>query len=292
LLSVVVGAELKCEHLLGRAIIGHLRGLGVRPLAVDEVTRLPGMGLTANSQGRRISVGSAVLFSGEAWADVPPPTQTQVFFGWDRTVAGRFLLSDLLRPESQKVIDFFRRRGIDCSILSGARQDVVDHLARVLGLGDARGDCPPEAKRERVEKLQSGDNRVVFVGDGANDGPAMAEAEFSVALRHGSDLSLATADIVPLAGNLAALPKLVMTSEQVRRTIRGNFAWAIGYNALFIPLAMAGFLHPVFAAVLMLTSSTTVLLNSLRIRGWLDRNWSRGNPDEQGLGLLLPERPS
>jgi heavy metal translocating P-type ATPase len=278
LLEAVAGAESQSEHPVALSLYDHLvREVGVQSKEFDEIEEKPGQGIVARLGSRTLSVGSAALF--EEVPEVPDleDMTTVVYFGWGRSAAGCFLLRDAIRKESKEVVHFFRDQGVHCVILSGDRESVVRQVARELDIQEAHGGLTPEQKSDYVVNRMRQGEWVTFAGDGSNDGPAMAESQVAVALRHGTDLSLAAASIVPLSGELAALPRIFLVARRTRRTIQQNYGWAFAYNLIFLPLAAMGYLHPIFAAGLMFLSSTTVLLHSLRLRAWIERLWE--NPE-------------
>ena len=274
LLSAVAAAESGVEHPVAHALRTYLtdRPAHETPAAV-EVELIPGRGVRCVVSGRKLAVGRSDLFDQDPGYLAVPARSTLVFFGWDSKPAGAFALGDSIRPGTEQVIDFFKTRGLAIRILSGDRQAVVDSIANSLGVQWARGDMLPEDKRAEIESQSRAGRRVMYCGDGTNDAPAMAQASVAVSLRHGTELSLSAAHLLPLAGDLGMLPPLVAVAERTQRTIWRNYAWAFGYNAIFLPMAAFGVLHPIFAAGLMFASSVTVLVNSLRLRPALDRVW-------------------
>lgn len=270
LLAAVAGAEAGVEHPVARALRdGLAREPELVPLQPDgEVRALPGKGLIARFGPRELRVGTPEL--------VPPPPgllaglderTSVVCFGWGEAAAGCFLLEDTLRPEAGDALVRLRGLGIEPLILSGDRHAVVQAVGRSLGLPSAatRGGLDPAEKQALVLAASARGRRVAFAGDGSNDGPAMAAADVAIALRHGTDLALSAAQIVPLAGGLEVLPRLWDAARQTACVIRRNYWWAACYNAVCVPVAACGWLHPILAAGLMFGSSLTVLLLSLRL---------------------------
>ena len=150
-------------------------------------------------------------------------------------------------------------------ILSGDRTDAVRRLAARAGILNFRGDCTPEDKLEQLQALQRQGRRVAMVGDGLNDGPALARADLSVALGEAVPLARGQADVVIPGGQLLAVVALLRQGRRARRIVRQNLAWAAGYNALCVPLAIAGAMPPWLAGLGMAASSLLVVLNSARL---------------------------
>jgi Cu2+-exporting ATPase len=146
----------------------------------------------------------------------------------------------------------------DTAVTTGA-------VARTLGV-EAVAEATPVEKREVVARLQARRRRVLFAGDGLNDAPALTQAEVGAAMGRGTDVTMESADVVLVRDDLRLLPDLVALSRRAYGVIRQNVFWAFFYNAVAIPLAMAGVLHPIVAAAAMATSSLFVVGNSLRLR--------------------------
>ena len=154
--------------------------------------------------------------------------------------------------------------GIECSILSGDNAQAVAAVAVETGL-EGHGAASPQDKQAVVAALQAQGRKVLMVGDGLNDGPALAAADASIAPGSASDVGRQASDMVFLGDSLMALPRAVAASRRTMRVVRENFVLAIGYNLLAVPLAMLGYLTPLIAAAAMSTSSIIVVANSLRL---------------------------
>ncbi|MGB6230351.1 MAG: HAD-IC family P-type ATPase, partial [Litorimonas sp.] len=157
-------------------------------------------------------------------------------------------------------------RGLGLCILSGDAQSTVEEVADELRLPDRVGRATPAGKLDRLSALQTAGTPVLMVGDGLNDAPALAHADASAALASGAEISRSTSDIVLQGDTLAGLPFAIDVARAARRRVGENFALAIGYNMLAVPLAVFGFVTPLVAAVAMSASSLLVTLNALRMR--------------------------
>jgi P-type Cu2+ transporter len=150
-------------------------------------------------------------------------------------------------------------------LLSGDREAAAARVARHCGIHVARGGCSPEDKLEHVRAAQARGHRIAMVGDGMNDGPVLARADVSVAMGQAVPLAQAQSDFVVLGGQLDAVPALLRLARRTRRVVRENLAWAALYNAVCVPLAIAGMMPPWLAGLGMAASSLLVVANSARL---------------------------
>ncbi|MDJ0949574.1 MAG: heavy metal translocating P-type ATPase metal-binding domain-containing protein [Alphaproteobacteria bacterium] len=245
------------SHPLARALV---RAAPLVPVA-QGVREVPGCGLAQTTAagevrlGRRAWCGIDALDEGvgpELWLSRP-----------DRAPV-RFAFEDALRPDAQQVVRRLRQAGYQIRLLSGDRAPVVAAAADALGIDDFRSDCRPEDKMRFLEDLVSAGRRVLMVGDGLNDAPALAAATVSVSPASAADVSQIAADAVFQGDRLAPLCELLATARRAERIVRQNLALAFGYNALTIPLAVAGLVTPLLAAVAMSASSLLVVVNAVR----------------------------
>ena len=178
--------------------------------------------------------------------------------------------ADSLRLDALAALTALRRQGLEASILSGDNAQAVAQVARETGLM-AQASASPQDKHDAIARLTAGGRRVLMVGDGLNDGPALAAAHASIAPGTASDVGRQAADVVFTGTSLMALPRSVAMARATMRVVRQNFALAIAYNLMAVPLAMAGMVTPLIAALAMSTSSLIVVANSLRL------SWVRGD---------------
>ena len=172
--------------------------------------------------------------------------------------------ADRLRPDVEAALAQLKGLGIEATILSGDNADAVAEIARSTGLAGQSAASPAD-KFAAIRRQQGAGHRVLMAGDGLNDGPALAAADASIAPGTASDAGRQAADIVFLGDSLLALPRSVMAARRTMRVVRQNFALAIGYNVLAVPLAIGGLVTPLIAASAMSASSLIVIANSLRL---------------------------
>ena len=151
-------------------------------------------------------------------------------------------------------------------LLTGDNEATTRAVAAAVGIDEAIAGVLPADKAAAVKDLQARGHRVAMVGDGVNDGPALAAADLGMAIGAGTDVAISAADLVLLREDLMAVPEAIVLARAARKTIRRNLAWAFGYNVAAVPLAAAGFLNPLIAAAAMTMSSVLVVANSLRLR--------------------------
>ncbi len=280
-LGLVAGAEMGSEHPLARAIVEAAKGGAVSPRAVSGFKARPGYGIETEVDGQRLLVGTRRLLAeadialGELEGvarDLEAHGKTVIFAAHGEGVSGLIALADTPRPQAQGVVRALRERGLAIVMISGDAQAAVGRLASVLGIEHYLAEVLPETKAQAVETLQREGHKVVFVGDGLNDAPALAQADVGIAMASGTDVAMEAADVT-IKGSLGALVTAVDLSRRTLSTIRGNLFWAFFYNIALIPLAAGLFypmfriqLNPMIAGLAMGFSSVFVLTNSLRLR--------------------------
>jgi Cu+-exporting ATPase len=282
LLRAVAAAEARSEHPLARGVVAAAATRNVALPTATGVELVPGRGLRATVDGRRLEIGNKGMFSSsevtalDAWAsEAAESGATPLYVIADGAPAGIISLADSVRPESAAAIRALSDRGISSWIVSGDRQEVVNAVAQAVGipLSQALGGILPSGKADVVEKVRATHGSVGMVGDGINDAPALAAADVGIAVGGGTEVASEAAAATLSSGSPSAVPALVDLARATTRTIRQNLAWAFGYNLLLVPLA-AGLalpafgigLDPALAAAAMGLSSVSVVANSLRLR--------------------------
>jgi P-type Cu2+ transporter len=252
--AVALALASHSRHPLSLGLAEALGARGVRAAELSDVHETPGRGMTAQWHDVPVSLGRPAAASGGMAAALAIGTAPVRLIGF----------ADALRPDCTDALAELARQGIPASILSGDGVAAVATVAHQTGL-TAQANASPQDKHEAIERLSAAGHRVVMVGDGLNDGPALAAAHASIAPGSASDVGRQAADVVFTGASLRALPQSVAMARRTMRVVRQNFTLAIGYNLLAVPLAMAGLVTPLIAAVAMSTSSLVVVANSLRL---------------------------
>ena len=245
------------RHPLSRAV-ADAAGMGA---AASQAKEISGGGIEAVEDGVTIRFGSARWLGIEAASD--PHTEAWLQIGEDAPV--RFRFEDRLRADAAETVADLRERGCRVELLSGDRRGPVEAIARELGLDDWQAELKPQDKIARLDALKGEGRHVAMIGDGINDAPALAAADVSVSLASAAEISQAAADFVLQGDKLAAALVALDVSRGARRRVLENFALAAGYNMIAVPLAVAGFVTPLIAAIAMSASSVLVTLNALRL---------------------------
>lgn len=251
--AVVLGLASHSRHPLSHALSRALAEAGVQAAVLEDAREIPGRGVQARWEGRTAALRRPDIAGSVA-----------VAFDMEGEPVRLIGFVDRLRPDAVQALGQLASQGIECSILSGDNAAAVAEIARVTGL---TGQCSasPHDKTDAIARLQRAGRHVLMVGDGLNDGPALAAADASIAPGTASDVGRQAADVVFLGDSLTALPRAIAAARRTMRVVRQNFALAIGYNVLAVPLAILGYVTPLVAAVAMATSSVLVIANSLRL---------------------------
>jgi Cu2+-exporting ATPase len=253
--SVALALASHSRHPLSQGLAEALGARGVRAAVLEDVHEEAGHGVTARWNGVAVAIGRPASALGMA-------TALRIEGGPVRVIA----FADRLRPDVELALEQLSAMEVEASILSGDSVPAVAAVARATGL-TAQAAALPAEKQDAIERLQRAGRNVLMAGDGLNDGPALAAANASIAPATASDVGRQAADMVFTGESLLAIPRAVRVSRATMRVVRQNFALAIGYNMLAVPLAIAGFVTPLVAAVAMSTSSLIVVANSLRLAG-------------------------
>ena len=273
--SLLASVEVHSRHFIGKEIVREAGARGARVISTDAFETYEGLGVKGTVGDRDVYIGNRGLLALhaiklEAALDEEAETlekkgNTCVFFAWDGMVRGILVFGDPLREKTKETIAYLHGRGIDVWLISGDAESTTRAVAGAAGIRHCKGRVLPDGKVELVETLQRRGHRVAMIGDGINDGPALATADVGCAFGAVTDLIREASDITFLSPDLGKLPKVMELSALTGRTIRQNLFFAFLYNAVAIPVAAAGLLNPLIAVIAMVGSSLTVTLNTLRM---------------------------
>jgi Cu2+-exporting ATPase len=264
--AIVCAMAAHSRHPLSQGLV---RDIDISyPFAFDRVTEIAGGGLEAWQGADFYRLGNRAFACGTGLTPAGDTPFSEVVLSKNGVDLARFLFDDTLRPGAAETFRQLAAAGIETLIVSGDRQAVVDNTARALGIGKALGDLGPKQKVEELQRLGAEGYRVLMVGDGINDAPALAAAQVSMAPATASDVGRQAADLIFFNDRLDAVPEAIAVARRSASLIRQNFALAIGYNVLAVPIAIAGLATPLIAAVAMSTSSIIVVTNALRLNAF------------------------
>jgi len=268
------------EHASEHAVAAAVTALAVAetaPLAsADGFAALPGLGARGTVDGHEVVVGRERLFADRGvgvsaelagWCRAREQAGgTTVLVSWDDVILGALAVTDTVKGSAAAAVAELRRLGLRPVLLTGDNAATAHAVAAAAGIDEVISEALPTAKAQVMTDLEAGGRSVAMVGDGVNDGPALAAAQLGLALGSGTDVAICAADMILLRDDLAVVPDAIKLARATFRTIRRNLAWAFCYNVLAIPLAALGFLNPILASAAMTLSSVFVVWNSLRLR--------------------------
>jgi P-type Cu+ transporter len=280
--------EQASEHPVAAAISQMaVKELGPLPQAAGFAA-MPGLGARGSVEGQEVVIGREGLLRREGMTVPASVTDrcrgweqagcTTVMVGWDGQVRGAIAIADTVKPSAAAAVAELRRLGLRTVLLTGDSQATAETVAAAVGTDEVIAMALPDRKVAVIAGLQAEGHRVAMVGDGVNDGPALAAADLGLALGTGTDVAITAADLILLRDGLGAVPDAIALARGTLGTIRGNLTWAFGYNIAAIPLAAAGFLNPLIAGAAMAASSAFVVGNSVRLRRFRAPSSARHRP--------------
>jgi Cu2+-exporting ATPase len=282
LLRLVSAVERSSEHPLAEAIVRRAGDAGIAAVAAGGFENLPGHGAVATVEGRRVAVGNLRLMQregvelgslGARRQELAAGGRTVVVAAFDGRAVGLVAIADAARPTARAAVDALHELGVEVVMLTGDNRATAERIAAELGIDTVIAEVLPGDKAAKVAELQRAGRSVAMVGDGVNDAPALASADLGIAIGAGTDVAIETADVVLMRSDPLDVPIALRIGRGTLRKMRQNLGWAVGYNAIALPIAAGVFepasglvLRPEIAALSMSGSSFIVAVNALALK--------------------------
>ena len=264
-------AERKSEHPLAKAIIARATELTVPVAEPDEFSYTPGRGVRVTYRGEEILVGSRALLIERAVKGIPPVNGdgqsgvSEVHVARGGQMLGTIRIADVLRPEAKSAVAAMRKMGLKTILLSGDAQGVTTLVGRELGVDEAVGELLPDQKATWVKELRGKNRKVAMLGDGINDAPALVEANVGIAMGSGTDVARESADVILIGSDLSKFVETLLLARRCRGIIMQNFVGTLAVDSIGVGMAAFGFLNPLLAAFIHVSSEMAFILNSTRL---------------------------
>lgn len=285
-LMIAASAEKGSEHPLGEAIVNAASEENLELKKLDNFKAIPGQGIEVSIEGKKVLMGNKKLMLGnnvicesceDSLEKLASEGKTPMLIAVEKDqgmeLMGIIAVADTIKESSRAAISELHKMGIEAFMITGDSSNTAAAIARQVGIDKVLAEVLPQDKANEIKKLQADGKKVAMVGDGINDAPALAQADIGMAIGSGTDVAIASADIVLMRSDLMDVAKAVKLSKSTIRNIKQNLFWAFGYNSLGIPVAMGvlyifggPLLNPMIGAAAMSFSSVSVLLNALRLK--------------------------
>ncbi|HEY1174663.1 MAG TPA: heavy metal translocating P-type ATPase, partial [Phytomonospora sp.] len=281
-LALAAAADASSQHPLAEAIVRAAKDKGLAVTAAASFDSVPGQGVVAEVEGRRVLIGNARLLSAhgvepgpltDRVAGLAAEGKTAMYVAADENPVGVIAVADPVRESSRPAVDALHAAGVTTVMLTGDQRGTAEAVARAIGIDTVIAEVAPEDKARHIAALRESGAKTAMIGDGVNDAPALALADVGVAIGAGTDVAVEAADVVLVRSDPADVAGAIDLARAVRGKIKQNLFWAAIYNLLAIPVA-AGVLYPAtglllrpeWAALLMSASTVIVTLNALALR--------------------------
>ena len=287
LIKLAASVEQNSNHPIAKAIVNKSKEMDIDLDATTEFENVTGKGLKAKLNDSDVFAGNLSLMQAndidvskeavDKYHELEKLSKTIIFLAQDKSVKGILSLSDKIKANSKRTIEELHKMGVETYMLTGDNESTALTVAREVGIDNVKAGVLPENKLDIVKETQANHTKkVLFVGDGINDAPALTQADIGVAMGNGTDIAMESGDIVIMEGDLENVVAAVQFSKKVMRRIKENIFWAFAYNTILIPIA-AGVLYPAFgitfepalAGLAMALSSVTVISLSLMLKRYV-----------------------
>lgn len=275
ILALAAAAEHSSEHLLGQALVAEAKERGIYIPVADDFAYEPGLGISAEVDGHGVLLGNLAWMLANHIQVKPLQDEavvlaeagkTCVYLAVDGKPAALFGIADRARANSKRAVTHLHRLGLKTLMLTGDTAQAARRIADEVGIDQVIAEAGPARKLEVIRQLQAEGFRVGMIGDGINDAPALAAADVGFAVATGADLAIDTADMSLSQGDLAKVVEAMALGKATLQVVRENLVWALGYNAVGLPLAALGRVNPLTASIAMSLSSLGLVLNALRLQ--------------------------
>lgn len=282
LLELAASVEQYSEHPLGQAIVTHANHQKITLSKAEHFEAISGFGAKATINQQRILLGNANLmrmhhisvthFAKQA-TQAALLAQTPIYMSVDQKAVGMIMIADPIKPDAKQAIEILQNRGFEVIMVTGDHLQTAEAIAKQVGIATVFAECLPEEKANKIKQLQNMHKKVVMIGDGINDAPALTQADVGIAMSAGTDIAIESADVTLINYSLFSIIQAIEISKRTMRNIKQNLFGAFIYNLLGLPIA-AGILYPFFGVLLnpmiagaaMALSSLTVVSNANRLR--------------------------
>lgn len=274
-LQIAASAEKNSEHPLAQAVVRTAQEEALELMSAQAFEAITGKGIRCKITGKECLIGNELLMRDnsinvdelfESVATLEQEGKTVVLVALAGKLTGALAIADAIKADSAQAVSSLKALGLKTIMLTGDNQRTADSVAAAVGIDAAIAQVLPAEKAAHVLRLQEAGSKVMMVGDGINDAPALTQADVGMAIGTGTDIAIESADITLVRGELGGVIKAIKLSRATFKKIKQNLFWAFIYNIVMIPVAMFGLLHPAMAEAAMAASSVNVVSNSLRLK--------------------------
>lgn len=272
LVRLCASAEVLADHPVANAVVEYAKTALPEfvPEKVCDFENHHGLGISCIINGKKMLCGNMKFMknNGVDVSSLPQKAATEICVSLDGEAVGLICIEDVIKPEARQVISRLKENGKDVWLVTGDNESTARAIAAQAGIENVMSGVLPTEKADIIRRFKAEGRTICMVGDGINDTPALAGADCSVAMGNGSDIAIESSGILLPSGNLEKLPDVFEISSQTMKIVNQNLKWALFYNAISIPVAAAGVLHPSICATSMSLSSIGVLMNSLKLQNF------------------------